>query len=191
MSAKRPSPRRLQWLSLIAAAPCSLTTTDPAAHLTETLGVEVPGSRSAGSIHRTKRAGIVKRRSPRKAPRSMNKDARCCGRSSSRPATTRSPCSRPSQRSSLGARRQFVVLDTAPTGHTLKLLDTAGEFHRQFVPHEPADGRATDHHALDATARSGTHESRHRRAARDDAGVGSSGVFKTTSAARVSSLLRG
>jgi len=31
------------------------------------------------------------------------------------------------------ARRGFVVLDTAPTGHTLLLLDTTGAYHRQIV----------------------------------------------------------
>ncbi len=32
-----------------------------------------------------------------------------------------------------GARRQFVVVDTAPTGHTLLLLDAAGSYHRDIV----------------------------------------------------------
>ena len=31
------------------------------------------------------------------------------------------------------ARRQFVVMDTAPTGHTLLLLDTTGSYHRDIV----------------------------------------------------------
>ena len=33
----------------------------------------------------------------------------------------------------LGARREFVVIDTAPTGHTLLLLDAAGSYHRDIV----------------------------------------------------------
>jgi arsenite-transporting ATPase len=32
-----------------------------------------------------------------------------------------------------GGRREFVVVDTAPTGHTLLLLDAAGSYHRQVV----------------------------------------------------------
>ncbi|MCX5741527.1 MAG: AAA family ATPase, partial [Proteobacteria bacterium] len=39
------------------------------------------------------------------------------------------------------ARKGFVVLDTAPTGHTLLLLDTTGAYHRQIVDHAEGTGR--------------------------------------------------
>ncbi|MGE3589325.1 MAG: arsenical pump-driving ATPase [Ilumatobacteraceae bacterium] len=51
----------------------------------------------------------------------------------------RSPCSQEvavfqAFRELLGrARREFVVIDTAPTGHTLLLLDVTGSFHRQVM----------------------------------------------------------
>ena len=35
------------------------------------------------------------------------------------------------------ARRKFVVMDTAPTGHTLLLMDTAGSYHREIVRNMP------------------------------------------------------
>lgn len=43
------------------------------------------------------------------------------------------------------ARSAFVVIDTAPTGHTLLLLDATGAYHRQMTRHlEPgAPGRVT------------------------------------------------
>lgn len=31
------------------------------------------------------------------------------------------------------AKRQFVVIDTAPTGHTLLLLDTTGSYHKEII----------------------------------------------------------
>jgi arsenite/tail-anchored protein-transporting ATPase len=43
------------------------------------------------------------------------------------------------------ARSSFVVLDTAPTGHTLLLLDTTGSYHRQLT--------GTDRSAAHASAR--------------------------------------
>lgn len=39
------------------------------------------------------------------------------------------------------ARRQFVVMDTAPTGHTLLLLDTAGSYHRDIMRNNMNAGR--------------------------------------------------
>lgn len=37
------------------------------------------------------------------------------------------------------ARSRFVVLDTAPTGHTLLLMDATGAYHRQMTRNLPAD----------------------------------------------------
>ena len=43
------------------------------------------------------------------------------------------------------ARSAFVVMDTAPTGHTLLLLDATGAYHRQMTRHleSAATGRVT------------------------------------------------
>lgn len=41
------------------------------------------------------------------------------------------------------AKRQFVVVDTAPTGHTLLLLDTAGSYHRDIMRNNMNVGRLT------------------------------------------------
>ena len=37
------------------------------------------------------------------------------------------------------AKRKFVVIDTAPTGHTLLLLDTAGSYHREILRNSGLD----------------------------------------------------
>jgi arsenite-transporting ATPase len=39
------------------------------------------------------------------------------------------------------AKRKFVVMDTAPTGHTLLLLDTAGNYHRDIMRNNLNAGR--------------------------------------------------
>lgn len=39
------------------------------------------------------------------------------------------------------AKKQFVVMDTAPTGHTLLLLDTAGSYHREIMRNQMNSGR--------------------------------------------------
>jgi len=39
------------------------------------------------------------------------------------------------------AKRKFVVIDTAPTGHTLLLLDTAGSYHRDIMRNNINAGR--------------------------------------------------
>lgn len=39
------------------------------------------------------------------------------------------------------SKRKFVVMDTAPTGHTLLLLDTAGSYHRDIMRHNAEGGR--------------------------------------------------
>ena len=39
------------------------------------------------------------------------------------------------------AKRKFVVVDTAPTGHTLLLLDTAGSYHRDIMRNRSMHGK--------------------------------------------------
>ena len=52
----------------------------------------------------------------------------------------------------VGARKELVIVDTAPTGHTLLLLDTTGAYHRQVMQQAAA---APQHvpHAADAACR--------------------------------------
>lgn len=41
------------------------------------------------------------------------------------------------------ARRSFVVMDTAPTGHTLLLMDAAGSYHREIARNMPSGASFT------------------------------------------------
>jgi len=47
------------------------------------------------------------------------------------------------------AKRQFVVMDTAPTGHTLLLLDTTGSYHKEIMKNITVDpGKITTPYML-------------------------------------------
>jgi arsenite-transporting ATPase len=110
-----------------------LTTTDPAAHLTQTLAAGVPNLR----VSRIDPAQATEEYRDRVlATKGKNLD------DAGRAALTEdllSPCTEEVavfgqfSRVITESRRQFVVVDTAPTGHTLLLLDAAGSFHREMA----------------------------------------------------------
>lgn len=112
-----------------------LTTTDPAAHLTETLAGEVPHlsvSRIDPAVEtQTYRDHVM-------ATRGASLDAQ--GRAMLQ-EDLRSPCTeeiavfQAFSRVIREAGRRFVVMDTAPTGHTLLLLDATGSYHRDVMRH--------------------------------------------------------
>jgi arsenite-transporting ATPase len=110
-----------------------LSTTDPAAHLAATIGTQVTGLRvsridPAAETARY-RAGVMAKNAP-------NLDAE--GRALLE-EDLRSPCTEEiavfSAFADTVAEGQygFVVLDTAPTGHTLLLLDAAESYHRDVA----------------------------------------------------------
>jgi arsenite/tail-anchored protein-transporting ATPase len=112
-----------------------LATTDPAAHLTETLAGDV------GNLTVSRIDPEVETRAYRDhvmATKGASLDAR--GRAMLE-EDLRSPCTEEIavfQAFSAVIRkstRQFVVVDTAPTGHTLLLLDATGSYHRELTRH--------------------------------------------------------
>jgi arsenite-transporting ATPase len=110
-----------------------LTTTDPAAHVEETLHGAIDGLQ-------------VSRIDPVEATReyrerimsTKGKNLDAAGRAALHEDLL-SPCTEEvavfGQFSHVvnSARHEFVVVDTAPTGHTLLLLDAAGSYHRDIV----------------------------------------------------------
>lgn len=110
-----------------------LTTTDPAAHLTETLHGSMPGL-------------TVSRIDPDEATQqyrdhiiaTKGKDLDDNGRAAlaedlMSPCTEEVAVFQQFSRAVHESRRQFVVIDTAPTGHTLLLLDATGSYHREIA----------------------------------------------------------
>ncbi len=113
--------------------PVHLTTTDPAAHLEETLHGAVAGLR-------------VSRIDPAEATRQYRDKVMATKGKALDDAGRRnlaedllSPCTeevavfQQFSQAVHESRREFVVVDTAPTGHTLLLLDAAGSYHRDVV----------------------------------------------------------
>jgi arsenite-transporting ATPase len=112
-----------------------LTTTDPAAHLTETLGQEMPHL----TVSRID-PDVETARYREQVMSSKGKDLDAEGRAILE-EDLRSPCTeeiavfQAFSRAIRESKRKFVVMDTAPTGHTLLLLDATGSYHRDIVRH--------------------------------------------------------
>ncbi|TIC78389.1 ArsA-related P-loop ATPase, partial [Crenobacter intestini] len=113
--------------------PVHLTTSDPAAHLADTLSDTVPNL----SISRIDPAAETARYRD-EILESKGKDLDAAGRALLE-EDLRSPCTeeiavfQAFSRVIREAGRKFVVMDTAPTGHTLLLLDATGAYHRDMV----------------------------------------------------------
>ena len=110
-----------------------LTTTDPAAHVLSTVGDGVDGLRVSridpvtateayvAHVLETSGAGL-----DANAHALLEEDLRS-------PCTQEIAVFRAFSRTVAEAKRGFVVLDTAPTGHTLLLLDATGSYHRDVM----------------------------------------------------------
>ena len=120
--------------------PVHLTTSDPAAHLTETLH----GTLEHLTVSRIDPHEVTERyRAQVLAAKGASLDAQ--GRALLE-EDLRSPCTeeiavfQAFSRVIREAGKKFVVMDTAPTGHTLLLLDATGAYHRDMVRQMGASG---------------------------------------------------
>ncbi len=112
-----------------------LTTTDPAAHITETLDGDLPGltvsridpleetARYHDHVMATKGKELDSQ-----AQAMLEEDLRS-------PCTEEIAVFQAFSRVIRKSTKHFVVMDTAPTGHTLLLLDATGSYHRDIVRH--------------------------------------------------------
>ena len=113
--------------------PVHLTTTDPAAHLSETLEREVPGLR-VSRIDPAVETAAYRRKVLERSARTMDAAGLALLEEDLRsPCTEEVAVFHAFSRLVFGARREIVVMDTAPTGHTLLLLDATGAYHREML----------------------------------------------------------
>ncbi|MDT3670939.1 MAG: arsenical pump-driving ATPase [Aromatoleum sp.] len=122
--------------------PVHLTTSDPAAHLAETL----EGSLGNLTVSRIDPHAETERYRQHVLD-TKGKDLDAQGRALLE-EDLRSPCTeeiavfQAFSRIIREAGRKFVVMDTAPTGHTLLLLDATGAYHKEIARHMDKSGVA-------------------------------------------------
>ena len=113
--------------------PVHLTTTDPAAHLTEALGREVPGLK-VSRIDPAAETKAYRDKIMERSAHTLDADGLALLEEDLRsPCTEEVAVFHAFSRLVFGARNEIVVMDTAPTGHTLLLLDATGAYHREML----------------------------------------------------------
>jgi len=116
-----------------------LTTTDPAGHLESTMGdgSELP-SLSMSRIDPQRAVKEYRERVMATKGKSLDDAGRALlAEDLMSPCTEEVAVFQQFSRLVNQARRTFVVMDTAPTGHTLLLMDAAGSYHREIERNQP------------------------------------------------------
>ncbi|MCZ8179071.1 MAG: arsenical pump-driving ATPase [Rhizobium sp.] len=121
-----------------------LTTTDPAAHLSFVVGADALPGLSVDRIDPAAETARYIEKIMATKGRDLDDDGKALLREDlASPCTEEVAVFHAFARVVGEARTSFVVIDTAPTGHTLLLLDATGAYHRQMTRHiaEDAPGR--------------------------------------------------
>ncbi len=109
-----------------------LTTSDPAAHLSTTLNGSLKTCRSAASTL-TMKPNAIASMFLRRREEIWTKQETVTGRGFTLSCTEEIAVFQAFSRVIREAGKRFVVMDTAPTGHTLLLLDATGAYHREIA----------------------------------------------------------
>ena len=121
-----------------------LTTTDPAAHLSFVVGSDTMPGLTVDRIDPEAETERYIEKIMTTKGRDLDEDGKALLREDlASPCTEEVAVFHAFSRVVGEARSNFVVIDTAPTGHTLLLLDATGAYHRQMTRHldENAPGR--------------------------------------------------
>jgi arsenite-transporting ATPase len=110
-----------------------LSTTDPAAHLVGTLAGEVPGLRVDRIDPLVETQRYVDKIMASKGPHLDEQEKALMLEDLRSPCTEEVAVFHAFSKVVSEARSAFVVLDTAPTGHSLLLMDATGAYHRQMM----------------------------------------------------------
>ena len=119
-----------------------LTTTDPAAHVAEALDGSLPGLKVGRIDPKVETEAYIAKIMKRRGPHLDAEGKALLLEDLQSPCTEEVAVFHAFSRVVNEARRGFVVLDTAPTGHSLLLMDATGAYHRQATQHdEPGHNR--------------------------------------------------
>ncbi|WP_048438517.1 arsenical pump-driving ATPase [Caenimonas sp. SL110] len=110
-----------------------LSTTDPAAHLAVTMQGEVPGLRVDRIDPKVETQRYIDKMMAAKSPGLDAQEQALMLEDLQSPCTEEVAVFHAFSHIVSEARSAFVVLDTAPTGHSLLLMDATGAYHRQMM----------------------------------------------------------
>lgn len=111
-----------------------LSTTDPAAHVAATIAAEQVTGLTVGRIDPTKETADYREEVMRTAGADLDEEGRALLEEDLRsPCTEEIAVFRAFAKAVREGENRFVVLDTAPTGHTILLLDSALAYHREVT----------------------------------------------------------
>jgi arsenite-transporting ATPase len=119
-----------------------LSTTDPAAHLARTLEGELPGLKVSRIDPKVETQRYIDKIMAAKAPGLDAQEQALLLEDLQSPCTEEVAVSHAFSRIVSEGRSAFVVLDTAPTGHSMLLMDATGAYHRQMTREFEGHGAA-------------------------------------------------
>ena len=119
-----------------------LSTTDPAAHLAATLDGEVPGLRVSRIDPKVETQRYTDKIMAAKSPGLDAQEQALLLEDLRSPCTEEVAVFHAFSRIVSEGRSAFVVLDTAPTGHSMLLMDATGAYHRQMQREFEGHGNA-------------------------------------------------
>ncbi len=121
--------------------PVHLTTTDPAAHLIDHIGdLELPENLTLDRIDPDKeKKAYIEKVLRQRGKDKTEEELKLLREDLESPCTEEVAVFQAFSKAIHQAKRQFVVMDTAPTGHTLLLLDTTGSYHKEVLRNSTID----------------------------------------------------
>ena len=119
-----------------------LSTTDPAAHLAGTLGGELPGLKLSRIDPQVETQRYIDKIMTARSPRLDAQEQALLLEDLQSPCTEEVAVFHAFSRIVGEGRSAFVVLDTAPTGHSMLLMDATGAYHRQMTREFEGHGAA-------------------------------------------------